>query len=83
MLRGIGVGVLGFFLFLFAGFVVLGNTTGFGGETELSLDYALQEVPIWTILMLLGFLLFIGGPIYYWFLEPILKKRQKTVSYEP
>lgn len=83
VLRGIGVGILGFVIAMFGMFVVMGNTTGFGGEEEFSLTYAFQEVPLWTAILLLGMLMMFLGPIYYWFLESILKKEPKTRAYEP
>jgi len=82
-LRGFGIGIIGFIICMVAMFVIMGNTTGFGGEEEFSLDYAFQEVPEWTGILLVGMFVMIFGPIYYWLLEPILQKRKKATPYEP
>ena len=75
-LRGIGVGILGFFLFIIAGFVVIGNTIGFINNGDFDFSIAMEETPIWTVLMLVGFIGMIFGPIYYWLIEPLLQKRK-------
>ena len=82
-MRGIAVGFLFFIATMFAMFVVMGNTGGFGSDEEFSLDVAMQEVPEWTTILLICMFGMCAGPIYYWIIEPVLEKRKKESTSSP
>ena len=68
-LRGLGIGILMFFIWVifsvFAAFSFIGE---YGLNQEL--DLALLS-PVISIPMMIGFLGMFLGPVYYWVIEPI------------
>ena len=80
-IRGLLLAILMFIIFLFSGLVVVVNQRGLNNpDAGLDLSLAFQESPEWTtILVLSTFGMFIF-PIYYWILEPILKKRKSDIA---
>lgn len=76
-LRGLGIAILGFFLWVVCSIFAALST--YESNTEFSFERGMQEAPIWTIGMILGFIMIFAGPVYYWILEPILMKRKGTV----
>lgn len=80
-LRGLLIGILGFFLMIIGGIVAIGATYGIEEDIEIDLGHLFQEAPIWTGLFLIGLLLMFLGPIYYWVIETILSKRKAKEEY--
>ncbi len=80
-LRGLGVGVLMFVIWVFASIM---GALSFIGEHGIGteMDLALMS-PIWSIPLVLSFIGMFLGPIYYWIIEPIRKKGKAPVKYTP
>jgi hypothetical protein len=80
-LRGLGVGVLMFFLWAF---VSIMGAFSFIGEHGLDAEIELAKLsPIWSIPLVISFFGMFLGPIYYWIIEPIRKKGKIPVKYPP
>jgi hypothetical protein len=73
-LRGLGLGILGFFIWIVTsiiGALVFLGAQGLGTEFELGLLF--ESSPIVAIFLVAGFGIMFLGPIFYWIIEPILK----------
>ncbi|MHA2387249.1 MAG: hypothetical protein ACXACW_00855 [Candidatus Hodarchaeales archaeon] len=71
-LRGIGVGVLGLGLLIV---VFIFGLLGFIYEYGLGQDYGLSIVKSFLLVLLIAsFAIMVGGPLYYWVIEPIRDK---------
>ena len=78
-LRGLGLGIVMFGLWMVASIF---GALSFIGEQGLDQDFDLGLVnPFWAFLMVVGFLGMIGGPLYYWVIEPIRMKGRPQQQY--
>lgn len=76
-LRGLGLGILGFFLWVVAsiiGAMVFIGDQGIGEEFEMGLLF--ESSPIVALFLVLGFAIMFLGPIYYWIIEPVFRKKK-------
>ncbi len=72
-LRGLGVGALGFGFWMVASIF---GALSFIGEQDSYQEYDPSLVnPIWMFMIFIGFIIMVGGPIYYWVIEPFRNKR--------
>ena len=79
LLRGLGAGIFGFGFWLVASiFAALSliNKQGYGQKYESSLVN-----PIWMLMVFVGFIIMIGGPLYYWIIEPIRYQNKPRQQY--
>ncbi|MHA2247723.1 MAG: zinc ribbon domain-containing protein [Candidatus Hodarchaeales archaeon] len=80
-LRGLGVGVLMFIMWIF---VSIMGALDFIGEHGLDAEFDLALMsPIWSIPLVISFFGMFLGPIYYWIIEPIRKRGKTRVKYTP
>lgn len=78
-LRGLGLGILMFFLWVFASVMGAFQLFGeYGFDTEVDLA---NISPIWSIPMVIGFLGMFLAPLYYWVIEPLRSGGKKPPAY--
>ncbi|MFQ5978580.1 MAG: hypothetical protein ACE5OZ_10680 [Candidatus Heimdallarchaeota archaeon] len=67
-MKGLGAGLGGFALWVVAS--ILAAVSAYDAETNTTGDYN----PFFYLLMIIGFVIMIGGPVYYWILHGFIHK---------
>ncbi len=78
-LRGFGVGIFGFGFWLVASIFA---ALSFIGKQEYGQSYDSSLLnPIWMLMVFVGFIIMVGGPLYYWIIEPIRYQNKPRQQY--